>query len=131
MTEPRLKLSGMSMIKFTAELEPVPYKRPRFYHGRVYNERRYTDYKASVGYIAKQAMKGAAPLKGLFKISVNVYKNCKVDSLKYGDADNHLKAVLDALNGICFVDDRQAKKVCAEIFKGKPPRVEVELEELK
>ena len=29
----------------------------------------------------------------------------------FGDLDNFLKAVLDALNGICYVDDRQVVQV--------------------
>lgn len=119
----------MLTIKFTAELEPVPFKRPRFNGKFAFNDAKYSAYKKALGYVAKRAMRGAAPCCGAIKINVKVYREFKPTALKFGDADNHLKAALDALNGICYSDDRQIVEATVRLFKGKS-RVEIELEEL-
>ena len=47
-----------------------------------------------------------------------------------GDVDNFLKAVLDALNGICYQDDAQVTHISATKNFGEP-HIFIELEELK
>ena len=116
------------MINFTAEIEPVPFKRALGCGKRRYNHPRYVAFKEALGLFARRAMNGRAPLTGAIKISVTVYRPIKPSSKNFGDADNHLKSVLDALNGICYEDDRQVVEAHVKIFKGKS-RVEVELEE--
>lgn len=117
-------------IKFTAYLEPVPFKRVMTNGKRRFNDSRYSEFKNQLGYIAKQAMKGQAPLAGAIKIQADVYRKYKPESLKFGDADNHLKAVCDALNGIAFEDDRQVIDAVVRLHKGEP-HIEIELEEVE
>ncbi len=74
-------------------------------------------------------MNGAAPFTGAIKISVTVTRNLKPSSRNYGDADNHLKAVLDALNGICYLDDAQVTQAEVTLQRGAPC-VKIELEEI-
>lgn len=119
----------MLTINITANLEPVPFKRVLTSGKRRFNDSRYSNFKVALGYIAKTAMGGQAPLTGKIKIQVDVYRNLKPESLRFGDADNHLKAILDALNGIAFEDDRQVVEATVRLHKGKP-RIEIELEEL-
>lgn len=118
------------MIKFTAPIDSVPFKRPRFSGRKVYNEPRYTACKDALGLIARRAMNGASPLSGAIKISVTVCRPRKPDSRNFGDADNHLKAVLDALNGICYVDDAQVVQAEVVLQHGAPC-VKIKLEELQ
>lgn len=125
-----LKSLDTRRIKICAELEPVPFKRVMTSGKRRFNDSRYTNFKNQLGYIAKGVMRGQAPLAGAIKISVDVYRNLKPESLKFGDADNHLKAVMDALNGICYEDDRQIIDATVRLHKGEP-HIEIELEELK
>ena len=120
----------MQTIKICAELEPVPFKRVMASGKRRFNDSRYTDFKNQLGYIAAGVMRGRAPLTGAIKIQVDVYRNLKPESLKFGDADNHLKAIMDALNGIAFEDDRQVVDAAVRLHKGEP-HIEIELEELK
>ena len=115
------------MISFTAEIEPVPFKRALGCGKRRYNHPRYVAFKEALGLLARRAMNGRAPLTGAIKISVTVYRQREPSSLPFGDADNHLKAVLDALNGVCYVDDRQVVEAHVKLLKGKS-RVEVTLE---
>ena len=49
---------------------------------------------------------------------------------KKPDADNCGKAILDALNGIAYQDDRQVVILIVEKYYGEKPFVKVDLEEL-
>ncbi len=118
------------MIKFTAPIDSVPCKRPRFSGRKVYNDPKYTACKDTLGFIARRAMNGTEPLKGAIKISVTVSRNIKPDSRNFGDADNHLKTVLDALNGVCYKDDAQVTTADITLQRGAPC-VKIELEELQ
>ena len=119
----------MSTIKFSIQTEPVPFKRTSYNGKRRYNDSRYTDFKFYVGLHAKAAMNGRAPLDGAIKINICIYTKFEPTALNAGDWDNHAKSVSDALNGICFNDDRQIVEGHVYLFKGTP-RIEVELEEL-
>ena len=119
----------MQTIKIRADLEPVPFKRVLASGKRRFNDSRYSGFKNQLGYIAAGVMEGRAPLAGAIKIQVDVYRNLNPISLKFGDADNHLKAVCDALNGIAFEDDRQVVDATVRLHKGEP-HIEIELEEM-
>lgn len=71
-----------------------------------------------------------APLKGKIKINVDFFrrKPKKITSRLWGDLDNHVKAVLDALNGIAYNDDSQVVEVRATKNFGEP-KIVIELEE--
>ena len=124
-----MKSWGMSTIKFTVATEPVPFKRAMTNGKRRFNDPRYSDFKNVIGLHARVAMQGRAPLSTPIKITVKVFTKYAPDSLKSGDWDNHGKAVSDALNGICFADDRQIVDGHILLFKGDP-HIEIELEEL-
>lgn len=116
-------------IKFSVQTEPVPFKRAMTNGKRRFNDPRYSDFKYFVGLHARTAMQGRAPFTEPIKITVNTFTKYKPESLKSGDVDNHLKAVMDALNGICFVDDRQIVEGHVYLHKGTP-HIEIELEEI-
>lgn len=119
------------MIKFTAEIKPVPLSRPRINTEtrKAYYPRRNRDFKKALGIIGKAAMKGKAPLTGAVIVTIDLYKNCKVLSKRYGDVDNHQKAIFDALNEICFGDDCQIVDVHCRKHKDKCERIEIAIEE--
>lgn len=120
------------MIEIKADLNIVPFNRPRFNKGLVFNSARYSSFKETLGLIAKAAMQGRKPITGAFKISIDFYKKStqRLLSKNFGDLDNFIKAVLDSLNGICFVDDAQ----CVEFsncrkFKADKPKIIIKIEE--
>ena len=119
----------MSTIKFSVPTVPVPFKRAMTNGKRRYNDPRYSDFKNVIGLHAKLAMQGQAPLTAPIRITVKVFTKYEPDSLRSGDWDNHGKAVSDALNGICFVDDRQIIDGHVLLFKGEP-QLEITLEEI-
>ena len=115
-------------IKIVADLNIVPFNRPRFggsaHH--CYNSQRYSTFKEQLGMIAKVQMQGREPINTAFKISVDFFKVSKASLLTktFGDIDNFLKSVLDALNGICYTDD----SLCVEVervrkFKSNNPKI--------
>lgn len=126
-----LKSLSMSTIKFTAPIEPVPFPRPSSNGKRRYNPPRYTDFKEALGFYAKITMdaEGRAPLQGAIKITLHVYKKIVPTALTFGDWDNHGKAISDALQGICFIDDKQIVEGHIYLHKGTP-HIDIELEEL-
>lgn len=110
----------LPILNISAPLDSVPFKRPASNGKRRFNDSRYSQFKDDLGYIAIDTMGDTPPLKGAIKISINVYRNLNPISLKFGDADNHLKAICDALNGIAFEDDRQIVDASISLHKGSP-----------
>ena len=119
------------MIKITAPLTPVPFKRVMTNGKKRFNNARYTEFKKGLGYFALKAMNGQEPLQGSVRIRAQFYrrKPKKLTSRMWGDVDNHLKSVLDALNGICYEDDSQVVEVTGTKSYGEP-RVLIEVEEI-
>lgn len=120
------------MIRIDAPLNPVPFKRVMTNGKRRYNNARYTEFKEELGYFALKAMGGRAPLKGAVRIRAHFSrrKPKRITSRMWGDVDNHLKSVLDALNGICYEDDAQVIEVTGTKSYGEP-RVLIEVEEVR
>ena len=117
------------MIKIVVPLDSVPFKRVAGNFHK-YNEQRYRDFKDALGYYALQAMQGRNPFSGAVKLSVDFFKRKPKKSKyvtgndplnpDYGDIDNHVKSVMDALTGICYDDDRQITEIHARKFFGQP-----------
>lgn len=99
----------MYAISFTADLEPFPFKRVMQYGKHKFNDPKYTKFKRELGLFALKAMGGFDPFNVPLKIHVDFYKlkPKKITSPSWGDGDNFLKAVMDALQGICYKNDAQ------------------------
>lgn len=116
-------------ISFTVPGRPVPMARPRVKrNGHTYNEPRCEEYKTAVALAAKAAMKGRKPLIGAVSCDIALgfsipksYEKGKRLAAEYnrirpvgknsGDLDNHAKGIMDALKGICWVDDSQVVRL--------------------
>lgn len=117
------------MIEFVAPIVPVTFKRPDSNDKRRFNPSDYSNFKDALGYYALAAMRGLKPFERATKLTAKIYTRYKPDSLNAGDWDNHAKAICDALNSICYIDDRQIVEGHIYLFKGTP-RIEIGLEEL-
>ena len=117
------------MISFSADLEPVPFKRVQSNGKRRYNDPRYSEFKEVLAHIAKIYVR--APLEGKIKISVDFFKlkPKNISSRLWGDLDNHLKAVMDALSKIVYYDDSQIVEVRASKHFGEP-KIIIRVEEI-
>lgn len=109
--------------------QPVPKGRPRFTRaGFAYTPQKTRNYEKLVALEAQKFMKGKQPLAEPIKVMVTAYMRVPKMSLKKTsdalagyilpavkpDADNLVKAALDACNGIIWRDDAQ---ICTLLVK--------------
>lgn len=105
---------------------PVAKGRPRFGKGRVYTPTKTRDYQHDLAWAAKLAMGRRKPLQYAVALRVYAYQR---NPMAKPDADNILKIVADALNGVCFTDDAQIIDARVAKLTGEP-RVQVEVWEV-
>jgi Holliday junction resolvase RusA-like endonuclease len=124
----------VTQIRFIIPGEPRGKGRPRASSRggftRLYTDAKTASYENLCALACKEAMKGQDPIAGPVSVSVTlsfpVPKSAskkkaadmlagKIRHTKKPDADNCLKAILDGINGIAFVDDAQVVEIC--VFK--------------
>ena len=114
------------MIKIKVDGDVIPTARPRFGNGRAYQPKRNVEYREHIREAARAAMGGKPPLDGELSADVKLYRKYKPATQKFGDLDNHLKALFDGCNKVVFVDDKQVVKCTVEKFQDKQnPRAEI------
>lgn len=120
----------MVRIEISGDIRPAG--RPRFTRGgHAYQPAQNREVRQMIQAAARSAMKNQTPMTGEVSAVVQIYRRRKVTAKNFGDVDNFLKAVLDALNGICYSDDSQVVRCVVEKFCDKDnPRALVELREL-
>ncbi len=119
---PRLSMRGRTAVIYTPE------------HTRAYEE--------TVGICARTAYH--RPLKGWLKVIIRAYldperrqkymkKSGVISSTKMRvpDLDNVIKAILDGMSKIVYVDDQQVKQIVAEMIYDSEERAEVEITEME
>ena len=114
-------------MKITAEIVPIPLARTKINtrnHGRFLTPSSQR-FKRDLGIIAQKAMTGQKIFTGAINVYIDLYKNCAPTSKRYGDADNHAKAVLDALNNIVFADDAQVVHLKVHKYKCKKQGLQI------
>ena len=109
-------------VIFSVYGDPVPKKRPRFTKtGRTYTPKETMTYEAEVAKIAKAAMGTTEPLETPVAAYIYInyavppsYSNKRREACLKGserprraDIDNTAKSILDACNGIVYLDDVQ------------------------
>ena len=115
-------------MEIKIEGDPIPASRPRFSGRRAYRPKRDVEYREVVQRAAIAAMDGAPPLTGAVAATVRLFRRFKPTARNFGDVDNHAKAILDALNGICYKDDSQVTSCTVTKSKDAAcPRTEIEL----
>lgn len=118
----------MSQIAFTIPLDPIPLARPKFSHGRAYLPPRSRSYRQAVQALVRTLLtrNKISFLTGELFCCVKFFRRFKPSAPNFGDIDNHVKAILDALQGLLFDDDRQIVSVDASKLKDtKSPRTEI------
>ena len=119
-------------MKIKAEIKPVPLARYRDgKNGGKYLDARNKKFRQDLGLIASAAMAGNAPFQVPLKVKLDLYKNISATAKNYGDADNHAKAILDALNKIVWTDDKLVVSLEVHKHKSKLEFLEIEIEEIK
>ena len=116
-------------MKIEIVIDPLPQSRPRFTRGgRCYELPKMTAYKKIVTQAAQSAMQGFTPAEGTeLTCKIKIWRKFKPTSRRFGDADNHAKSILDALNGVVFADDALVTSLNVEKFQSSTPKVEIEI----
>ena len=113
-------------------INPVPASRPRVTRWSTYYPKKYTQFKLDM--IALTSELDLTPFEGLLGVDIGFYigmpkswskKKKELKESSYcdnnADVDNYLKAILDSLNEVVYVDDRQIVEISArKIYSNKP-----------
>ncbi len=112
--------------RFTVPGRPVPKERPRFNTrtGHAYTPRRTQDYEAKVGWQARIAR--VMLTEKDVRVTIRLYARGK----RRPDADNCAKSILDSLQGIAYVNDRQVRHLDVGWEQSEDERAEIEIEEV-
>ena len=115
----------MNEIKITIPGRPVPKGRPRIgYRGRsviLYTPPETENYEKGVAQVGKQACE--SPATGPVEMEIAVYFNPQAKVYTKGgrrrlgtlpDLDNCVKSIVDGLNKVAYLDDRQVTRILAE-----------------
>lgn len=110
---------------------PVPCGRPRVVPGKgAFTPKRTRDYQALARTCAQFAINVARWKVGAkteqYAVNIEVFR-----ATRRGDVDNYGKSILDALNGVAWLDDSQVQRLTVSRFDDpKRPRVMVIVERL-
>lgn len=138
------------MIQFTVLGNPIGKGRPKFstVNGRAvaYTPAKTANYETLVRLSYQQqcmckpydkATQLRAKIIAYFPIPKSASKKARqkmldheIRHIKKPDADNVIKAVLDALNGLAYYDDSQVCEIICGKYYSDEPRVEVMIREL-
>ncbi len=119
----RLAMSRSLTLTFPGDPKPAP--RPRFGQGVTYMPKNYTAYKEALAWAFKAKIK--KPMEGSIIIVLDFYRRTRGKV----DVDNLAKTVMDAGNGVAWVDDSQIVELHSSKFLGcANPCTEIRLEEL-
>lgn len=127
---------------FTVDGQPQGKGRPRFsrYSNHVYTDRKTHDYESLVALSFMAAYPKAVPLDTAVSVLIVAYFGIPKGTTKHKrqlmesgailhtvkpDADNVIKAVLDGLNGVVWLDDKQVTDLMIQKRYSNRPRVEV------
>ena len=136
----------MKMLKIVIPGSPIGQGRPKFStingHAKAYDPEKSRNYKAYVRMLATQAMEDtgfemidgpcAVLINAFFEVPKSKSKRFREAALldqerptKKPDADNIVKAIQDALNGLVYKDDAYIVHLACQKFYSDNPRVEV------
>lgn len=108
----------MKKHEFRIERRPKAKGRPRATRtGHVYTDKGTRDYESFV----KEAyeLSNGPKFEGPVQIKIDVYshhadvtiESIDVESKLRGDLDNYIKSILDGLNKVAYIDDKQVFKI--------------------
>lgn len=123
---------------------PLPPALRKRHSVRMYSPTEVRKWQLEARYIASEYMKELSPFKGELVVEIRIYLSppqsmpkkkliLALDGLIHPitrpDCDNYAKSVLDALNGICWLDDAQIVRLTISKNFSEKPRVEIDVTE--
>ena len=136
------------MVHFEIEITPVAKGRPRYAKRgnfvQTYTPKKTVDYEDVIRENAKLAMGSSEPLETPLNVllmfgmpipsstpkkALEGYLNGSVRHIKKPDLDNLAKAVLDAMNGVVYLDDNQICRLTIEKKYDVVPKISISVRE--
>lgn len=120
-------------VTYIIPVRPKPKQRPRFASGHAYTPKETREYENTIAMHCRA--QGASPRANPCIVSLSCYwkrpKSVKPSQLfiKRPDCDNLVKC-LDALNGVCWLDDAQIVELCVSKDYGEEDKVVIDIEYL-
>ena len=123
---------------------PLPPALRKRHSVRMYSPAEVRKWQLEARAIASEYMKGQNPLKGMLVVDISVYLapplsmpkkklalalTGLIHPITRPDCDNYAKAVLDALNGIVWLDDAQIIHLTVSKHFAEKPRVQIDVAE--
>ena len=128
-------------MRITFEVDPCPASRPRVTRWSTYYPKRYTKFKKDMQALTSEMETTLS--ENLLSVHVDFYikmpkswSKKKTEKLantycsNNSDIDNYIKAILDALNGVLFIDDRQVVEIFARKIYSKQAYIFYKQEEI-
>ena len=116
------------------DISPVAASRPRVSRWSTYYPKKYTKFKTDM--IALTSELNTTPCETLVCVSIDFMVEIPKSWSKKkregahdtycnnnADIDNYIKAILDSLNSVFFVDDKQVVEIFARKFYSKDPHI--------
>ena len=112
-------------IALPIDCRPAP--RPRVTRNATYQPQWYTDLKLAINHKARAEMKraGYLPLRAPVRLEITVAREHDVTKQLFGDVDNLLKTVMDAIKGVCYEDDRFVIGANISKIKAQSPKLSI------
>ena len=139
----------MKLFRLFVSGEPKAQQRPRFSTKsgfvKAYDPEDSRNAKATIGMMARAEMGDEPPMEGDLLLQLTVRRNPPASwsnkrrkaALGTGvrqkpDLDNHIKLVLDALNGVVFKDDKEITAIVArKVWTDRTPGMSIIVTELE
>ena len=139
-------------IKIVVKTEPKGKERPLFTRRggfvRAITPKQTREYENIIRLFAQKEMKAlkAKPLQCAVVVMIDAYRSIPKSYSKLKrekaikneirpttkpDADNIAKLVLDALNEVAYIDDKQIISLSVQKYYAEKPRIEITIKELK
>lgn len=123
--------------------KPQPKERPRVYKGHGITPTRTKNYEAKIA--AEWRAIYPKPIEGDIRVYITFYMPIPISWSKTKkeraereiirpsvrpDIDNLVKIILDGLNGVAFMDDKQVVEITAAKYYSSEPRTAILVEEI-
>ncbi len=116
------------------DINPIPASRPRVARWSTYYPKKYTKFKNDMKALTSEL--NTTPSENLVCVGLEFMiqipkswskkKREEADNTycsNNSDIDNYIKAILDSLNGVFFIDDKQVVEVFAKKLYSKDPHI--------
>ena len=115
------------MVKITVNITPKPAPRPRVnQYGVVYMPKDYKEYITEIQHQANKYLLNYVSNE-LLVMDVVFRKNANPRHKRFGDADNLLKGIMDALIGYAYFDDAQIIKCTVSKVQSSDEGIDIKL----